>query len=131
MAADSDRSKYVIHIDSLQTPARIGVLAEEKEAPQAIELDVTLYCIAGWSGLGDDLQATVDYAAVAEFVRRLAMEKHRNLIETLAAHLCRQLLGFHPVITEVEVELRKFILPGTDHVAVRWREANPDQSQTS
>ncbi len=120
MATEARQPRYAIHIASLLTPARVGVLPAEQQAPQSLELDVTLHCCGDPAGLADNLQATVDYAAVAAAIRLLAMEKHRNLIETLAADICRHLIAFHPVIAEVTVEVRKFILPGTNHVAVRW-----------
>ena len=105
-------------------PARVGVLAGERQSPQAIEVDLTLHCHGDPGALDDDLGRTPDYAALDHAVRQLALARHRDLIETLAADI-RQLAGaFHPSVAAVGVEVRKFILPHTGSVAVRLPDAD-------
>jgi len=74
----------------------------------------------GLAGLGDDIGNTINYAAVCAAVRQEAEAKPRRLIETLAGEIAELLLGRFPV-TAVEVEVRKFIVPGTEYVAVSIR----------
>ncbi len=75
--------------------------------------------------LNDKLENTVDYAAVDAALRELALERHRELIETLAADAAIMIIRKFPV-AEVEVEVRKFILDKVAHVAAgcsaRWKQ---------
>jgi dihydroneopterin aldolase len=70
----------------------------------------------------DELGATVDYEAVSKEVKALAAARPRQLLETLAAELVTALLK-HTQVAEVEVELRKRVLPGVKYAAVRMRRA--------
>lgn len=107
-----------IHIHSLELPTRIGVPAEERDAWQTLQADITLTLRQSFDRLHDDLSQTIDYAAVATRLRMLAAERPRQLIETLISEMAALLLSeFNPAA--VTLELRKRILPGTDHVAVR------------
>jgi dihydroneopterin aldolase len=113
-----------IHLHGLDLPTRIGVPAEERAAWQTLQADVTLTLRQSFDTLADDLTQTIDYAAVATRLRALAAERPRQLIETLVSEMATLLLTeFHPA--SLTLELRKRILPGTDHVAVRiTRERN-------
>ena len=96
----------------------IGVPEEERAAWQTLHADVTLRLERRFEQMGDDLARTIDYADVAVRLRSLAAARPRRLIETLAAEMCACLREeFHAV--SATVELRKHILPSTDHVAVR------------
>ena len=80
----------------------------------------------GFDGLDDRIERTVNYAAVCAAVRALAAGHPRRLIETLALDIAAEILARFAVAS-VDVELRKYILPDTDHVAVRLsRQALPD-----
>ena len=106
-----------IHLRGLDLPTRIGVPDEERAAWQTLSADVTLRLSAHFEQMHDELAGTVDYAAVALRLRVLAADRPRALIETLAAEMAACLLAeFGP--SSVTIELRKRILPGTDHVAV-------------
>lgn len=109
-----------IIIRGLELPVRIGVPETERAVWQVITADVTLTLRRGFSMMRDDLAETVDYEAVANQVKALAGERPRKLLETLAAEIVSRLLQIE-IISAVEVELRKRILPGVDHVAVRMR----------
>lgn len=108
----------LIHIEALEVRSRIGVPEEERSAPQRLTVTLTLEPAAGFRALGDRLEGTVDYAAVCEAVKAIAAERARRLVETLAEELAAQLLARFP-LRRVEVEVRKFILPDTDYVAIR------------
>ena len=64
------------------------------------------------------IEATIDYAAVCEALKTLAAARPRKLVETLAEEIAADLLSRFP-IRHVAVEVRKFILPETDYVAIR------------
>ena len=108
----------LIHIEALEVRSCIGVAEEERAAPQRLTVTLTLEPNADFRALGDRIEATVDYAAVCEAVKALAAERPRRLVETLAEEIAGALLGRF-AIRRVEVEVRKFILPETDYVAIR------------
>ena len=114
-----------IHLSGLKVPAWIGVPAEERAHPQSLVISLELTPTRGLSGLGDDLSQTIDYVAVAERVRAVALAQKRRLLETLAEETAEALLSEHP-IRRVTVEVRKFILPHCDHVAVRVTRGQAD-----
>ena len=109
-----------IVITGLRVATRIGVPEEERASLQDVEIDLRIGAPVSFDAMGDDIHSTVDYAAVCFRIERLAAEKPRALIETLAQE------AGHTVVSEfgvpwVEVEIRKFILPQTRFVAVKCR----------
>lgn len=106
-----------IRIRGLSLSTRVGVPDRERAAPQTVAVDVEIVPAAGLTGLNDEIGRTVDYFEVAEALKRAASAGERRLIETLAEDLGRAVLGFEGV-AGVTVEVRKFILPGTDWVSV-------------
>jgi dihydroneopterin aldolase len=108
-----------IHIDRLAVSAHLGVPDEERATPQRLEISLT-FPVAGVSAAaaGDDLALTVNYYDVCETVRRVAAERPRRLIETLAEDLCAAVLAEFAV-GSVRLEVRKFIIPETNFVSVR------------
>lgn len=109
-----------IIIRGLELPVCIGVPDAERSAWQVITADVTLTLQRGFDSMPDHLPETVDYEAVANQIKALAATRPRKLLETLASEIVSALL-VHPAISSVEVELRKRILPGVDHVAVKMK----------
>ena len=109
-----------IRIDSLRIRTRIGVPDEERAAEQELEIDLRIEPTLDFSEMEDDISRTIDYALVCERIAELAAARPRNLIETLAADIADLLLRDFGA-RSVEVEVRKFILPQTRHVAVRCR----------
>jgi 7,8-dihydroneopterin aldolase/epimerase/oxygenase len=116
-----------IHIRGLHLPVHIGVPEAERANLQVVTADITLTLDQGFETMTDDLQATIDYEAVTNEAKTIAAARPRQLIETLAADLVEHLLK-RSGISAVEVELRKRILPGTDHVAVRMKRNREAQS---
>ncbi len=106
-----------IQIHALGISAFIGVPDEERARPQRLELDLVLIPKRPLSGLGDAIHGTVDYGAVAEHCRDLALCRPRALIETLAEDLCAALLNHFP-LQSITVTVRKFILPDCGAVSV-------------
>jgi dihydroneopterin aldolase len=106
-----------IIIRELATAAKVGVPEGERAIPQPLELEVTL--TGDFRELDDDLARTTDYAAVTAWLRAECGRSRFRLIESLADHLAEGLLGNFPAAASATVEIRKRILPGTRHVAVR------------
>lgn len=107
-----------ILIQELEVTTHIGVPDEERREPQRLLVNITMIPVNGFAELNDDIERTVDYYAASRRVIALAAAKPRKLIETLAAEIVEMLLKEFAV-ERVEVEVRKFILPDTKHVAVR------------
>ena len=108
----------IIRIEGLRISTQIGVPDEERAEWQSLTAHLTLTPILGFADTGDNIEKTVDYDAVAKQIRSLASSKPRKLIETLAEEIAGSLLSKFP-LQSVDVELRKYILPGCDYVAVR------------
>ena len=106
-----------IQIEGLRLPTRIGVPDAERAAWQSVAAHLTLVPEKDFHGIEDDITATVDYDAVSREIRALAADRPRKLLETLANEIASTILSNFPV-RSVTVELRKFILPDCDHVAV-------------
>ena len=114
-----------IIISQLVVSSRIGATEEERRHPQELRVSLVMEPVGGFSNLGDLLENTVDYHAVAQVVKALAARGERLLIETLAEEIARHLLDNYQ-LGAVEVELRKYVLPDAKHVAVKLRrESNP------
>lgn len=107
-----------ILINSLRVKTWIGVPDAERMEAQEIEIDIRIQPARHFAGMQDDISLTVDYAAVCQRVSGLARERPRRLIESLAQEICDMILKEFAA-TSAEVEIRKFILPETRHVAVR------------
>lgn len=108
-----------ILIDSLRVKTWIGVPDAERMEAQEIEIDIRIQPTRNFAEMHDDISLTVDYAAVCQRVSELACERPRRLIESLAQEICEMILKEFAA-TSAEAEIRKFILPETRYVAVRW-----------
>lgn len=113
-------SSDTIHIAELELSAHIGVPDEERCAPQRLTASLVLEPIRDFRALDDSIENAVDYFVVSRVVQSLASERPRKLIETLAQDIATHLLERFP-LRAIDVEVRKFILPDTAHVAVRIR----------
>ncbi|WP_395740857.1 dihydroneopterin aldolase [Prosthecobacter sp.] len=106
-----------IHLTALRLTTHIGVPDDERAGSQVLVADVVLRVASRFEAMNDDIAATIDYAAVAARLQALAAERPRRLIETLAAEMAACVLGEFKA-AGVSIELRKHILPDTQHVAV-------------
>jgi dihydroneopterin aldolase len=107
-----------IIIKGLEVQAFVGVSDEERSNPQRLQIDAILKPLTDFSALFDDIALAVDYVVVARRIVRVATERPRQLLETLATEIAEALIGEFRT-RSVEVEVRKFILPDTQYVAVR------------
>jgi dihydroneopterin aldolase len=106
-----------IHIERLEISARVGVPDIERTTPQRLVVSLTVWPQNQFDAVQDELARTVDYAAMAKSARAFVEQRCDKLIETLAATLAAHLLERF-TIRAVRIELRKFVLPNCDHVAV-------------
>jgi dihydroneopterin aldolase len=98
-----------------------GVLPEEQTRPQPFEVDLELVVDLVPAGKSDDLDDTVDYAAVCEAVSRVVSSEKYQLLERLAARIA-EVCASDPRVKSVVVEVRKVQPPVRamlQHVGVR------------
>jgi phosphoglycolate phosphatase len=108
----------VYEISDQKVSGHIGVSEEERAKPQTLAITVRFRTFVRFQDLNDELAKTVDYAAIASEVSRFVSETKYSLIETLVSQLADHLVRKFP-LAYLEVELKKFVLPDTNHVSVR------------
>ena len=106
-----------IHIEQLEVFAHIGVPDDERAQPQRLTISITIWSARHGPELGDDIDRTVDYAAVCAETKTFVDTRSDRLIETLADALANHLLGLFE-IRKITLELRKFVLPDVQFVSV-------------
>jgi dihydroneopterin aldolase len=98
-----------------------GVLPEEQTRPQPFEVDIELSVDLTKAGETDELDDTVDYAAVCEAVSRVVSSEQYRLLERLAVRIA-EVCCADPRVASAVVEVRKVhpsVRAMLDHVAVR------------
>jgi FolB domain-containing protein len=107
-----------IVISELEVCFRVGVPDEERRYPQRLLLTVEMRSDFGAAIESDSIAATVDYSAVSQVLMKFGEGKEWKLIEKLAGDIAEMVLSrFHPAA--VTVELKKFVIPQAQFVAVR------------
>jgi 7,8-dihydroneopterin aldolase/epimerase/oxygenase len=104
-----------VFIEYLEVTARVGIHPEERAGPQKLLIDIALEVIPLEH---DDITQTVCYERLSNEIKALAEERHRDLLETLAAEiaaLCRA----DPRVIGGHVTLRKPGILGAAAVGVR------------
>ena len=106
-----------VHIASLELLAHVGVPDEERSVPQRLVCNLTFWPARQASELDDSIERAVNYAAVSDEVKKFLEPRRDRLIETMADALARHLIDSFE-ISEITIELRKFVLPETEFVSV-------------
>ena len=107
-----------IIISDLQVFFQVGVSEEERSQPQRLLITIEMDHDFTTAAARDNLADTIDYAAVTDRVLHFGNGCHWELIETLAAEIATMVIEeFGPA--NVTVEVKKFIIPEANHVAVR------------
>lgn len=96
-----------IRIDNLEVYAHHGVYPEEKERGQSFFVNMVLYLNIRAAGKADELQQSVNYGEVCHFVTGWMQKNTFDLIEAVAESLAEQVLKKFPLLSQVEVEIRK------------------------
>ena len=105
-----------IFIHNLEVPTSIGITEEERSSVQTLKVSIDIETDLSAVCKSDDVQDTIDYAAVAESVKALGGTE-RNTIEKFAEDTAQMVLkDFQP--DRVNVTVWKFILPDTEGVSV-------------
>lgn len=96
-----------IRIKRLEIFANHGVLEEENRLGQKFLISVSMNVDAKIPGKSDELEDSVNYAAVSEMICRESQEHTFHLIESLAEYLAREILLQFPLVQSLELEVEK------------------------
>jgi dihydroneopterin aldolase len=106
-----------IHIEQLEVSTRIGVLKEERGAPQRLTVSISFWPYHEAGDLPDKIENAINYSDVVEETKNFVRDQSTNLIETLADRLAMHLLkNFR--MQRVTIELRKFPFEDAKYVSV-------------
>lgn len=105
-----------IRIKGLEVFAYHGLLPEERESGQAFRFNLKLRLRSCSACETDDINGTVDYAAVADRVAQVATINTYQLLEKLAAVIADDLLEQFPQIDGVTISAIKPSPPLTQPV---------------
>jgi 7,8-dihydroneopterin aldolase/epimerase/oxygenase len=113
-----------IEINGLEVSGKIGIPEGEREAPQRMLVSLRFQIETTFAALNDQLEKTIDYAAVAAEVEKVVQSTEAHLIERLVSEIGEALMIRFPM-ERLEIELRKFILPKARYVSVKtdWKRA--------
>jgi dihydroneopterin aldolase len=106
-----------IELRGLRLVGICGLLAEERERPQPLELDLDVYGSFDAAAASDSLADTVDYGAVCDAVAAVVENEAPELLEHLAERVAAAVLGTDPVVDAVTVSVRKLRPPVPHHLA--------------
>jgi len=109
-----------IVIKELEVEARIGVSEEERAGHQRLSVTVVMELDLAEAARTDEEAVTVRYDTVAELIRQVIAERPRKLIESAAGDVAKAILA-KQMAQAVTVEVKKFSVPGTQHVSVQLR----------
>ena len=117
MSAQGSGPPDRIEVRGLRLVAVVGVLPEERERAQPIEIDLDLESDLSAAGESDALADTVDYGAVCDAVASTVAAARPELLERLAALVAEAVLAEQPGIDSVVVAIRKLRPPVAHAVA--------------
>ena len=100
-----------IELDGLSVTAVVGVLPEERERAQPLNIDLALEVDLTAAGFSDSLGDTVDYGAVCDRVVEVVTEEEPLLLERLAARVSSAVLAMDSRIEAVTVAIQKLRPP--------------------
>lgn len=99
-----------IELRGLCVTAICGVLPEERERPQPLEIDLDITAELGTAGRSDRLDDTLDYGAICDRVAQVCATSQPRLLERLAHEIAMAVLET-PRADAVTVAVRKLRPP--------------------
>jgi dihydroneopterin aldolase len=113
------RGNQILTLTGLRFDANLGILDQEKTAPQPIQVDAELNL--GTQPLlpsDDDISHVLDYRKVRQIIINECRAEHVNLLETLIGKLAHRLMLL-PGVLGVRVKIAKLEIFDDCEVAIR------------
>ena len=113
------QGRQTLTLQGLRFDANLGILDQEKTAPQPIQVDAELHL--GAQPLlpkDDDIYHVLDYRKVRRIIIDECTAEHVNLLETLIGKLAQRLLQL-PGVVGVRVKIAKLEIFDDCEVAIR------------
>jgi len=111
-------SNDTIIIKDLAVSYCVGVPDQERAQPQRLLLTIEMEREFALAAKDDNLAETIDYYAVCQRLLKFGEGRSWKLIEKLAVEIAEMILGEFKA-NQVTVEVKKFIIPEAEFVAVR------------
>jgi FolB domain-containing protein len=108
----------LIIIRDLAVSCHVGVPDLERASPQRLLISLEIGHDLSTAAGSDDLAKTIDYSQVCRGLTHFGEGRTWKLIETLAVDIANWLQDEFSVQT-VTVEIKKFVVPDAEYVAVR------------
>lgn len=115
-AASSHFETDRIELLAIRAVGLVGLLPEERQRPQPVEVDLVIELDTRTAGATDDLAHSVDYGVAVSLVVSVITEGQHLLLETVAARIAEGVLALARV-EGVEVAVRKLRPPVPHDVA--------------
>jgi len=111
--------RQTLTLQGLRFDANLGILDQEKTAPQPIQVDAELHLGAQpLMPQDDDIFHVLDYRKVRRIIIDECTAEHVNLLETLIGKLAQRLLQL-PGVVGVRVKIAKLEIFDDCEVAIR------------
>jgi dihydroneopterin aldolase len=113
------RGTQILTLNGLRFAASLGILENEKLAPQQIQVDAELNLgTQALHPVDDEINHVLDYRKIRQIIIDECTEKHINLLETLIGKLARRLMQL-PGVVGVRVKIAKLEIFDDCEVAIR------------
>ena len=113
------RGTQILTLNGLRFAANLGILENEKIAPQQIQVDTELNLgTQALHPVDDEINHVLDYRKIRQIIIDECTEKHINLLETLIGKLARRLMQL-PGVVGVRVKIAKLEIFDDCEVAIR------------
>lgn len=112
-------SKQILTLTGLRFNASLGILEQEKTAPQPIQVDAELN--QGFQPLrhaDEDISNVLDYRKVRQIIIDECTAEHVNLLESLIGKVAQRLMQL-PGVVGVRVKIAKLEIFDDCEVAIR------------
>ena len=113
------RGTQILTLSGLRFDASLGILEQEKTAPQPIQVDAELNLgTQPMMPSDDDINHVLDYRKVRQIIITESTSEHVNLLETLIGKLAHRLMLL-PGVLGVRVKIAKLEIFSDCEVAIR------------
>jgi dihydroneopterin aldolase len=103
-----------IFVAGLEIEAKHGYYNEERNRGNRFRFDIWVSADLTSAAEGDDLDRTIDYAAIADVVRKTAAGPSAKLVETLADRIVKGVFERFASAFSVKLRVAKLNPPGID-----------------